>query len=59
SARNLDTIQRMVHTVFSVWKGLRRKRSSVLICPEPIRRNGLRFAIIRPYGKLIPYHPSV
>ena len=27
SARNLDTIQRMVHAVFSIWKGLRKKRS--------------------------------
>lgn len=27
SARNLDTIQRIVFSVFSIWKGLRRKRS--------------------------------
>lgn len=27
SARNLDTIQRTVLSVFSIWKGLRRKRS--------------------------------
>lgn len=27
SARNLDTIQRMVHSVFSIWKCLRKKRS--------------------------------
>ena len=27
SARNLDTIQRMVHAIFSIWKGLRKKRS--------------------------------
>ena len=27
SARNLDTIQRIVHSVFSVWKRLRRKRA--------------------------------
>lgn len=27
SARNLDTIQRMVLAVFSIWKGLRKKRS--------------------------------
>lgn len=27
SARNLDTIQRMVHAVLSIWKGLRKKRS--------------------------------
>lgn len=27
SARNLDTIQRIVHSVFSIWKGLRKKRS--------------------------------
>lgn len=27
SARNLDTIQRMVYSVFSIWKGLRKKRS--------------------------------
>ena len=26
-ARNLDTIQRMVHSVFSIWKCLRKKRS--------------------------------
>lgn len=27
SARNLDTIQRIVHSVFSIWRRLRRKRS--------------------------------
>lgn len=27
AARNLDTIQRIVHSVFSVWKGRRKKRS--------------------------------
>lgn len=27
SARNLDTIQRIVHSVFSIWKGLRKKRA--------------------------------
>ncbi len=27
AARNLDTIQRMVFSVFSIWKGLRKKRS--------------------------------
>ncbi len=27
AARNLDTIQRMVYSVFSIWKGLRKKRS--------------------------------
>lgn len=27
AARNLDTIQRMVLSVFSIWKGLRKKRS--------------------------------
>ncbi len=27
SARNLDTIQRIVLSVFSIWKGLRKKRS--------------------------------
>ena len=27
AARNLDTIQRMVHSVFSIWKGLRKKCS--------------------------------
>ena len=27
AARNLDTIQRIVHSVFSIWKGLRKKRS--------------------------------
>ena len=27
AARNLDTIQRIVHAVFSIWKGLRKKRS--------------------------------
>lgn len=27
SARNLDTIQRIVYSVFSIWKGLRRKKS--------------------------------
>lgn len=26
-ARNLDTIQRIVYSVFSIWKGLRKKRS--------------------------------
>ena len=26
AARNLDTIQRIVHAVFSIWKGLRKKR---------------------------------
>lgn len=26
-ARNLDTIQRLVYSVFSIWKGLRKKRS--------------------------------
>ena len=26
-ARNLDTIQRIVHSVFSIWKGLRKKLS--------------------------------
>ncbi len=25
AARNLDTIQRMVFSVFSIWKGLRKK----------------------------------
>ncbi len=28
AARNLDTIQRMVFSVFSIWKGLRKKRST-------------------------------
>ncbi len=27
AARNLDSIQRLVHSVFSIWKGLRKKRS--------------------------------
>lgn len=27
AARNLDTIQRMVYSVFSIWKGLRKKQS--------------------------------
>lgn len=27
AARNLDTIQRIVHSVFSIWKGLRKKRA--------------------------------
>ena len=27
AARNLDTIQRIVHSVFSIWKGLRKKKS--------------------------------
>lgn len=27
AARNLDTIQRIVYTVFSIWKGLRKKQS--------------------------------
>lgn len=27
AARNLDTIQRMVYSVFAIWKGLRKKRS--------------------------------
>ena len=27
AARNLDTIQRIVHSLFSIWKGLRKKRS--------------------------------
>ena len=27
AARNLDTIQRIVHSVFSIWKGLRKKLS--------------------------------
>ena len=27
AARNLDTIQRIVHAVFSIWKGRRKKRS--------------------------------
>lgn len=27
AARNLDTIQRMVHSLFSIWKGRRKKRS--------------------------------
>ena len=27
AARNLDTIQRMVHSLFSIWRGLRKKRS--------------------------------
>lgn len=27
AARNLDSIQRIVHSVFSIWKGLRKKRS--------------------------------
>ena len=26
AARNLDTIQRIVHSLFSIWKGLRKKR---------------------------------
>lgn len=27
AARNLDTIQRIVHSLFSIWKGLRKKHS--------------------------------
>jgi predicted transposase YbfD/YdcC len=27
AARNIDTIQRIVYSVFSIWKGLRKKRS--------------------------------
>lgn len=27
AARNLDTIQRIIYSVFSIWKGLRKKRS--------------------------------
>lgn len=27
SARNLDTMQRIVHSLFSIWKGLRKKQS--------------------------------
>ncbi len=27
AARNLDTIQRIVYSVFSIWKGFRKKRS--------------------------------
>lgn len=27
AARNLDTIQRIVYSVFSIWKGLRKKHS--------------------------------
>ncbi len=27
AARNLDTILRMVYSIFSIWKGLRKKRS--------------------------------
>lgn len=27
AARNLDSIQRIVHSVFSIWKRLRKKRS--------------------------------
>ena len=27
AARNLDTIQRIVYSVFSIWKGLRKKRA--------------------------------
>ncbi len=27
AARNLDSIQRIVHSVFSIWEGLRKKRS--------------------------------
>lgn len=27
AARNLDTIQRVVHSLFSIWRGLRKKRS--------------------------------
>ena len=27
AARNLDTIQRIVYAVFSIWKGLRKKRA--------------------------------
>ncbi len=27
AARNLDTIQRIVHSLFSIWKGLRKKRN--------------------------------
>lgn len=27
AARNLDTMQRMVHSLFSIWKGRRKKRS--------------------------------
>lgn len=27
AARNLDTIQRIVHSVFSIWRGLRKKRA--------------------------------
>ena len=27
AARNLDTIQRIVHSLFSIWKGLRKKRA--------------------------------
>jgi len=27
AVRNLDIIQRIVHAVFSIWKGLRKKRA--------------------------------
>lgn len=27
AARNLDTIQRIVHSLFSIWRGLRKKKS--------------------------------
>ncbi len=27
SARNLDTLQRIVYSLFSIWKGLRKKRA--------------------------------
>ena len=27
AVRNLDSIQRIVHSVFSIWKGLRKKKS--------------------------------
>lgn len=30
AARNLDTIQRIVYSVFSIWKGLRKKRSDAV-----------------------------
>ena len=39
AARNLDTIQRIVCSVFSIWKGLRKKRADKIKGMAELMRN--------------------
>ncbi|MDO4319819.1 MAG: ISAs1 family transposase, partial [Bacteroidales bacterium] len=47
SARNLDTIQRLVYSVFSIWKRLRKKRSDKNLGMAAImRRISMSFTLL-------------